>query len=69
MARGGKVRFKESMNCPQCGRSGRVEYEDIESPPHHPGVSGYEPPTLVGVDGDLEIRGTTIYCTGGHKVK
>jgi len=69
MARGGKIKIKASVTCPQCGRAGRAEYEDIESSPHHSGVTGYEPPTLIGVDGDLEIRGSAIYCAGGHKVK
>jgi len=69
MARGGKIKFREAVTCPQCGRAGRAEYEDTESPPHHHGDSGYEPPALVGVEGDLVIRGSAIYCAGGHKVK
>ena len=64
MARGGKVKFTTFKGLP-CGCEGSLTFEDIESPPHYFGASGYAKPKLLSADGAFHLEEGNAVCLHG----
>jgi hypothetical protein len=73
MSRGGKIPYRANLSCPKCGRTGIAVYEENESPPHHPGLHGYDDRKLLDIEGEFKAGSTgydpSIYCACGEKVR
>jgi hypothetical protein len=63
VAHGGKTKYKQDLRC-RCGAVGSVTWEEYETPPHHPGTTGYDYRKISSVDGPFRAEAdSSIVCT------